>query len=401
MITTNMKKPIISAIISSVLFLGFATSCSEKIEVSSDPVASTIKSEKPVLNVYIENSGSMDGYMCNGSELKDCMYDFVSDLNRYTDETNLNYINSTIIPYKGDLKTYIKTLNPTSFKLARGNRSNTELDNVIGKVLENVTDTSVCILVSDFILDVPSKDAQNFLNNTAITIKDEVIAAQKRVPNLGVEILKFSSKFTGSYFYPNGSVEKLEDVKRPYYIWIFGDKDYLAKLNTDVPFSQLVKYDLSGIAAFTNTSSVPFEIKNQSGTSQVIVPAHGDYHVMIRADFRSTLQPDGIVQDISNFSFNNNSIIVDGVYPISDKKVGYTHFIKFTIPKGTKIAQESLTFSFPKLPSWVSASNDDTGTNVTDNLDKTTGIKYLVQGVADAFRTETICTTMQFNVKRK
>ena len=122
---------------------------------------------------------------------------------------------------------------------------------------------------------------------------------------------------------------------------------------------------------------------------------------MIRADFRSTLQPDGIVQDISNFSFNNNSIIVDGVYPISDKKVGYTHFIKFTIPKGTKIAQESLTFSFPKLPSWVSASNDDTGTNVMDNLDKTTGIKYLVQGVADAFRTETICTTMQFNVKRK
>ncbi len=79
-----MKKPIISAIISSVLFLGFATSCSEKIEVSSDPVASTIKSEKPVLNVYIENSGSMDGYMCNGSELKDCVYDFVSDLNRYT-----------------------------------------------------------------------------------------------------------------------------------------------------------------------------------------------------------------------------------------------------------------------------------------------------------------------------
>lgn len=397
-----MKNPItISAILSSLIFIGFTTSCSKKIEVGADPVASTIKSEKPVLNVYIENSGSMDGYMCNGSELKDCVYDFASDLNRFTDETNLNYINSTIIPYKGDLKTYIKALNPSSFKQAGGNRSNTELDVIIGNVLENVTDTSICILVSDFILDVPSKDAQNFLNNTAISIKDEVITAQKRVPNLGVEILKLSSKFTGKYFYPNGSVEELTDVKRPYYIWIFGDKDYLAKLNTEVPFSQLVKYDLSGIAAFTNTSNVPFEIKNQSGTSHVIVPVHGDYHIMIRADFRSTLQPDGVVQDKSNFSFNNNSIIVDGVYPISDKKGGYTHFIKFTIPKGTKIAQESLTFSFPKLPSWVSTSNDDTGTNVKDNLDKTTGIRYLIQGVADAFRDETICTTMQFNVKRK
>lgn len=399
-----MKKPIIisglSIILISVLF-GIFTSCSSKIEVSSEPVVSTLKNDKPVLNVYIENSGSMDGYMCNGSELKDCVYDYISDLNRYTDETNLNYINSTVIPYKGDLKTYIKTLNPNSFKLAGGNRSNTELDVVIGKVLENVTDSSVCILVSDFILDVPSKDAQNFLNNTAISIKDEIISAQKRVPNLGVEILKFSSKFNGKYFYPNGTVEELKDVKRPYYIWIFGDKDYLAQLNTDVPFSQLVKYDLKGIASFTNKSNVPFEIKNQSGTSQVVVPAHGDYHVMIRADFRSTLQPDGVIQDTSNFSFNNNTIQINGIYPISDKKESYTHFIKFTIPKGTQIAQEMLTFSSPKMPSWVSASNDDTGANINDNLDKTTGIKYLIQGVADAFRSETICTTMQFNVKRK
>lgn len=399
-----MKKPIIISRLAfstfSILFIIF-TSCTSKIEVESEPVASNIKKSPPVLNVYIENSGSMDGYMCNGSELKDCVYDYVSDLNRYACETNLHYINSTIIPYKGDLKSYIKTLNPNSFKLAGGDRSNSELDRVIGKVLENVTDTSVCILVSDFILDVQSKDAQNFLNNAAISIKNEVISTQKRVPHLGVEILKFSSKFTGNYFYPNGSVEKLNNVTRPYYIWIFGDKDYLAKLNSDVPFPQLIKYNLSGIAAFTNASNVPFEIKNQSGTSQVIVAAHGDYHVMIRADFRPTLQPDGVVQDKSNFSFNNNSIIVDGVYPISDKKAEYTHFIKFTIPKGTKIAQESLTFSFPKLPSWVSASNDDTGTNVQDNLDKTTGIKHLIQGVADAFRDETICTTMQFNVKRK
>ena len=36
------------------------------------------------LNVYVENSGSMNGYMCNGSNLKDAVYDYVSDLKKNT-----------------------------------------------------------------------------------------------------------------------------------------------------------------------------------------------------------------------------------------------------------------------------------------------------------------------------
>ena len=137
--------------------------------------------------------------------------------------------------------------------------------------------------------------------------------AQKRVSNLGVEILKLYSDFNGKYFYPNGTVEVLKDVKRPYYIWIFGNKNYLAKINGAVPFSQLAKYDLSGIVAFTNKSDVPFDIFNNALTSKTIVPVRGDYHIIIQADFRTTLQPDGMAQDKGNYSFNNSNIIVDGI----------------------------------------------------------------------------------------
>ena len=76
-------------------------SCKKKIEVSAHAVTSTIKTGKPYLKVFIENSGSMDGYMCDGSQLKDAIYDYVSDLNRYTEKTELYYINSDTIPYKG------------------------------------------------------------------------------------------------------------------------------------------------------------------------------------------------------------------------------------------------------------------------------------------------------------
>lgn len=397
------NKLIITSLIGiTALFGVVVANCGHsKIKVSSTTVPSSIPTNNPCLKVFIENSGSMDGYMCDGSQLKDAVYDYVSDLNRNTDVTKLYYINSQIIPYKGNLTSYIKDLNPESFHKAGGNTANTDLGSIIASVLGIVNDTTVAIFVSDCILDLPAKDAQKFLTNCAIRIKDEVINAQKRVPDLGVEILKLTSDFSGKYFYPNGAVEMLKGEKRPYYIWIFGNKNYLAKLNAAVPLSQLTKYDLCGVVAFSNQSAVPYDIFNNALTGKTIVSSHGDYHVTIQADFGTTLQPNGIVQDKGNYTFNNSTIIVDGVYPISDVKSKYSHFIKFTIPKGTAIAQDCLTFHAPKLPSWVSESNDETGANIQSNLDKTTGIKYLIQGVADAYKNEKISTTFNFNVKRK
>lgn len=386
----------------ATILLVVVAGCShDKIEVSSTPVPSAIPSQNPCLKVFIENSGSMDGYMCDGSQLKDVVYDYISDINRISSKTELYYINSMLILYNGNLTNYIKALNPTAFKNAGGNRSNTDLGDLIANVLNEVNDTTVCIFISDCILDLPAKDAQKFLTNCEIHIKDEVINAQKRVPDLGVEILRLSSDFNGKYFYPNGSIEMLKDVKRPYYMWIFGNKNYLSKLNASVPFSQLAKYDLSGIVAFANYSNAPFDIFNNALTSKIIVPAHGDYHITIQADFRTTLQPDGVIQDKGNYTFNRSTIVVDGIYPISDAKSKYSHFIRFTIPKGTNIAQDCLTFNTPKIPSWVSETNDETGVNIQENINKTTGIKYLIQGVADAYKNEKVSTSFNFNVKRK
>lgn len=373
----------------------------DKIEVSSDPVASTIKSDNPSLKVFIENSGSMDGYMCAGSQLKDAVYDYVSELNRSTDSTSLYYINSVVIPYKGNLTNYIKDLTPASFHQAGGNTSSTDLGSIIANVLQTVNDSTVSMFISDCILDLPSKDAQKFLTNCEIRIKDEIINAKKRIPSLGVEVLQLYSDFEGKYFYPNGSVEELKDVKRPYYIWIFGDKNNLAKLNEDAPLSLLAKYGLSGTVSFTNECAVPFEIKNKSVTSQTIVPVKGSYEATILADFHSTLQPNDVIQNKRNYSFNNQDIVIDGVYPITDKNSHYTHYIRFTIPKGVNIAQECLSFNAPQMPNWISASNDESGLDVIKNISKTTGIKYLIQGVADAYNRESILTKLYFTVKRK
>ena len=387
--------------ISMALMISFTSCRKPKIEVSAVAVSSTIKTDKPYLKVFIENSGSMDGYMCDGSQLKDAIYDYVSDLNRYTERTELYYINSDTIPYKGSLTSYIKNLNPVSFKVAGGNTANTDLGDIFSRVLSTVNDSTVVIFVSDCILDLPNKDTRKFLTSCEIQIKNEVVNTMKRLPDLGIEILKLSSDFNGKYYQTDGKVVYLQDVKRPYYVWIIGDKNYLARFNSKVPLSLLNKYNFEEMVAFSTLSEGPFDIFNRTLSGKVVLPVGNGYRITLLADFRTTLQPEENILDITNYTFTNPKLTVEEVHRISAEDSPYTHYVNFILPKETLITQEFLTFAIPPIPLWIEESNDDYGTNISVNLSKTTGIKYLIQGVADAYKNEKALARMNFNVKTR
>lgn len=377
-------------------------SCSgDEIIVNSDNNPNQISDIKPILKVYIENSGSMDGYMCDGSQLKDAIFDYVSDLSTCVDTTQLYYINNRVIPYHADLEQYIKTMNPASFQKAGGNRSNSDLSKMLSTVLDLMTDSTVSIFVSDCILDLPVSDAQKFLSTCQISIKNTINKGRKNIPLLGVEILKMKSDFNGKYFYQNGGNEVLTNVKRPYYIWIFGNSNVLAKLNTEVLFKGLKKYGYDGIVSYCPQTSIPYDITNKALISKTINPIKGNYNATIRANFCTTLQSEDVLLNLDNYSFNNQKLIIEDIKPIIATKSQYSHFINITIPKGVNIAEDHLILKAPNMPSWVLESNDELGKNVKGNLNKTTGIKYLIEGVADAYKKDNILTMLKFTVKRK
>jgi hypothetical protein len=374
----------------------------DKIEISAEQEVVPSSQVSPKLKVYLENSGSMNGYMCAGSQLKDALFDYVSDLNACTDTTELYYINSKIIPCKSDLDQYIKHLDPQTFHKAGGNMASTDIGSMFKVILKELDKQDVAIFVSDCILDLPAVNAQKFLTNCQIEIKNAITNGRKSIPNLGVEIIKMSSDFEGRYFYPDGKIESLSGVKRPYYIWILGDATQLSKLNRAVPINDLKKYGLEGIASFTSMQPLQFELKNRNLTSTVITPVKGDYPATILVDFSNTLLPNDVTEKTTNYTFNNQQITVDGIYPIADKNSKYTHFIQFTIPKSAKIIEDHLVMNKPQnLPAWVEVSNDETGADIKSHLSQTTGIKSLITGVADAYKNENIITSLKFSIKRK
>lgn len=398
-----MKQKLILPLGLLVLCVVMGTACGgpSRIEVRSVSVTPNAEAIQPVLNVFIENSGSMDGYMCDGSQLKDVVYDYVSELNRYTESTHLYYINKEIIPFTGSLESYIKHLNPTAFRQAGGNRSNSDIGAMIEAILGQTSDSTISLFVSDCILDLPAGKAQNFLMNRQIQIKNTIIDRLKVDPDFGIEILKFTSDFKGKYFYPTGGFTWLTGVKRPYYIWILGSKQLLAQLKAEASWADLEKYGLEGTVSFTTASQVPAEIKNRSLASTQISLARGGYPATILADFRPTLRSTEEIQNPANYTFSQGAITVEGIFPIRNQTSPYTHYIQILIPKEVRTGRESLYFNLPPLPDWIAASNDTTGVEIEANLDKTTGIRSLIQGVADAYRKTPYAANFEFTITYK
>ena len=70
------KKIVVPIVICAIviIFIGFTCSGKSKIKLDWDPVPITTENRDSIeLKVYVENSGSMDAYMCAGSNLKDAL----------------------------------------------------------------------------------------------------------------------------------------------------------------------------------------------------------------------------------------------------------------------------------------------------------------------------------------
>ena len=185
------------------LSLTFLVSCDD-FRISWESQNYPIKKVSPKLKVYIENSGSMDGYMCEGSELKDAVYDYISSLNSYASSTNLFYINSQVVPFHGEIQTFIRDLNPTSFRTVSGNRTNSDLGDMLQKVIAETDKNTVSVFVSDCILDVPQGDARDYFVNRQIDLKNAFLKKVVHDKNFGVEILQLESRFSGKYYGTDG-----------------------------------------------------------------------------------------------------------------------------------------------------------------------------------------------------
>lgn len=394
-----MNKKNIIPIVIALLFLivGVVNSCGggKKVSLQWKSVPSSrVSIDSVELKVYVENSGSMDGYMCLGSNLKDAVFDYVSDLRRESTTTSLFYINSQVIPCEQPLENYIQNLTPTSFAQAGGNRANTDLRRIIDMMLQRQKKNTLTVFVSDCILDIP-ESALDFFGNCQVSVKNSFMQALEKNPELGVQIIKLQSKFNG-YWYCGKNKELLTNVKRPYYIWVMGDKHLLAKMNKEVPCDKIIG-GIDNYCAFSNPDAIPFDIDKK----KYVVNHTGKISVNILANLSYSLQSEKVLTDCNNYSADNPmQVAVVSAERITASGSKFSHMLKLSVDNPQLLNSGTVTLRFPSIASWVSRVNDDTGSNIRNNIDKTTGILYLIRGIADAYKSEKPYGTITFKIKK-
>lgn len=393
------KKFLIPIVICTIIVIAVISTCvggGSKIKLQWNAVLPPEEINDSIeLKVYVENSGSMDAYMCAGSNLKDAVFDYVSDLKRLTTSCSLYYINSKVILYNGELKSYIKDLTPQSFARAGGNRGNTDLRDIIEKIIRANGKQTVSVFVSDCILDIP-ENAIDFFGNCQVSIKNTFNEALLATPDLGVEIIKLDSKFDG-YWYCGHNRELLKDAKRPYYIWIIGSQKYLAEFNKKVPVENIIG-GIKEYSAYAAPQKIPFDMNR----STYVTNHSGKINVEILVNLRGSLQSSDLYKNTAQYkSANPSQVTVISVCEITDASSPYSHVITLEIDNPETLKLETLTFSYPYLATWVSNSDDTTGTNVKENLDRTTGLMALIKGVAEAYKNSTTYGSVSFELKNK
>lgn len=364
---------------------------------------------KPTVKVYIENSGSMDGYI-TGKDIKDIIYSYLTNINvaNYAEKQEYFYINSNLISINDNLDNF-KNLTVEKFKKAGGNRGSSDIAEVIGKVLDNSSNNEVSLLVSDFIIS-PGKgrNATEYVKSQQTKIKGLLANALRNEKNMGVLVYQCTANFNGIYYNITDAITKI-NAQRPFYIFAFGKTNHLKELQNSVPENKID--GLKNVCMIASEKNdVEYKVAYKSGEfnpsrkdpHHSIVNARkshdGKLHISINADFNKLFASEQYLLDINNYEVSAPTYKIDTILKMSDGKY------QIRISSDKVVAAELKILLRKNLSQWVIDSNDDSGVDIksAEAMDKTFGIKYIVGGIYDACTfSDNVLTELKININKE
>ncbi|GBU08788.1 hypothetical protein AwDysgo_21190 [Bacteroidales bacterium] len=364
-----------------------------------DKITETELSNNSIVNVYVENSGSMNGYVNGNTKFKEAVYNYLTDIkiSGLTEEINLYYINSQAIKITNEIEDFINKLNPASFKNAGGNLGASDISDVLKTILSKTTDELVSVMISDCIFSPgKQKDADQYLINQQIGIKANVAEYLKTNSNVAICVYQLSSQFDGYYYNRHDARLKI-NATRPFYIWLIGNKENVSALLAKIPMS---KFKGSGIEnTFTLTQAnqkVDYAIRPGTGKFKLdklnsktnlvnFKKGHnGNASFSVNVNFSNLLVDSEYLKNASNYILNDKDYQLN-ITDAPANSLAYTHSLNFTTEK-VKPSNLSIKLRM-SVPEWVEEMNDNEGLDINKDeaMNKTYGIKYLVNGIYEAF----------------
>jgi len=394
------------------------------------------------VKVFIENSGSMDGYV---RDIKDfeivigkllvlckdfCLQNAKSDFDVY-------FINKKVYPAPEikELTDFARTLEPSkNSPYNKGDRSESILNDVIKSIIDSTSENSISILISDCIYSLkPTQNTKGSLGYQQNGTMEVFLNKFRNNPNLNLTtcIYKMISDYEGNYFPYDYDPRKKNSIslynlqaKRPYYIWVIGESERVSNFNKKINFNSLKGFQNSYILSNFTKKKQPYytvlKETNKVGSFKQTNRKEKDVKSINNVEFNGGTLQFSIAVDLGNIPVDysylttaKNYVVpvgftVKSVEKIDKNKLSQrdfvtvekttaTHFI--TVSTTSKFTTQDLKLELSnKIPTWVEQSNSVDDRNVKDELDKTFGLSYLVQGVSEAYATQNPEQTSYFNI---
>lgn len=400
----------------------------DQSDTKEDGVFST--TPNPVVNVYLETSGSMNGYVNGGtSTFQQVVKEYLSGINNanFASEVNYHYINSKIVPKGNDLNQYITKLTPQNFS-SQGNTSTTDIGGIFKTILEATDNNTVSIFISDCIISPGrNNDPKAYARGQMTDVRDAIVGYINKYQDLACMVYQLDSGFKGTYYDYENNPHKNVNMQRPFYIWVFGHTAHVAMLKLqyvpdrdfkiapirnqwfifNTPLDKIQPDNKYGILLSTGAQNGNYTRVN-STTVRGIQKFNSGYRFSfgVYLDTAAHLMGDGFVEDTDNYVHLVSKVTKQQFYGVIEKDENstspYTHI--FRVESKTPFQKGPFTLAFiPKVPKWVSACDDDDDRVFNGSNDKKTyGLINIFNGIYNGFNSgnyDNILAQFDFDIK--
>ena len=227
---------VVALLVAAVIFMGRGGS--HEVDKGHFLPADTMtaKTAKPVVRIYMENSGSMNGYVTTNSQFKNALGHLITKADGFYSGTRIDFINQDIYhtPMCDDLDNFVLNLTPQTMQV--GNTSSTDINKIFKMILDHTSKDTISVLVSDCMYDVDN--VGNLLSAAASSTTGTFMKAIRRARDskkeFGVIIMQCMSQFSGNYYEGNQSIPCQSE--RPYYVIVMGNMEQLTDFNKHMEF---------------------------------------------------------------------------------------------------------------------------------------------------------------------
>lgn len=374
--------------------------------------------DKPVtVDIWLERSGSMTGYD-NKSTDGTFKATIVDVINNSPIAPEIFVVNSSVNKYPDGLEKFIGDNDVFTATKGIGDAAYTDFRKIFDQLLNQNDENHISLLFTDMIYST---------RNMAGVNPDKVFAEAKGMVNSvfksqcddkSMLIVKMNSNFVGSY-YAFDNTETKYSGNRPFYIVAVADNDVMARLAADKELAPMA--DFTSMKGYENmylfTSGEMYKphyslllghneirgrFKAQRGQKDAITVLDdvetdensGDLQLVMAVDLSGMLIPDKYLTDKSNYRVEaDDELVIKEIRPLDNnhdltpverKYAGTATHIFILQMKEIKNSQDISISLMNKFPDWAESSSTDN--DITPDDIHTFGLKYLMQGIYDAYK---------------